>query len=76
MAYPANDHERIVSALTEWDRRQARRDKHHNPRFLGIALLALADVEADTPEADARTIATAALDGRCLDFVLKAIAAA
>lgn len=40
----------VVHALTAYDRKCANR-KGHNPRFIGIALIALNDAHADNPAA-------------------------
>jgi hypothetical protein len=68
----------ITHALTEWDRIQSARDKHHNRFFLGIAFGSVEEVKADALEAGEtltpEEIARRALTGRCLDFVLKLIA--
>lgn len=68
-----NQHDKIVSLLTQWDTKQAKRDKKHNYRFLGIAFNALASAEEDYPEADAKTIVKAAFNGRCAAFILKGL---
>ncbi len=69
-----NDHDRLVHALTQWDIKQSKRDKHHNWRFLGIALQSLSEVESEMPNATIEKIASECLNGRCLDFVLKYLA--
>ena len=68
-----NEHQKVVTALIQWDAKQAKRDKHHNPRFLALALQALDSIEEEMPGASAETLAKEALNGRCLDFVLKYI---
>ena len=40
----------VAHALTAYDRKMANR-KGHNPRFIGIALIALNDYHADNPAA-------------------------
>ena len=64
-------HRQIIHALTEWARRQERRDRHHNPRFIGIAFLALDEAEANSN--DPRAVIVSCLNGRCCDFVLKSL---
>lgn len=66
-----DNHTKIVSALTNWDTLQSKKDKHHNPRFLGIALVSLKNAEADFPSASAEEIAKEAFNGRLLAYVLK-----
>lgn len=39
-----SDHDKMVSALTEFDREQSKRAHRWNPHFLGIALGALAEI--------------------------------
>lgn len=67
------DHDRIVHALSEWDRRQAKRDRYHNPRFLGIALVALRGAEEESPAIATRDLILRTLTGRCADFVLRSL---
>ena len=67
----ATRHAEIIHALTDWDRRQEKRDRHHNRYFLPIAFKAIEN--AETEYTDTRTIILAALTGRCCDFVLKSL---
>ena len=66
-------HDKIVSLLTQWDTKQAKRDKHHNRQFLGIALASLAWAEEDYPGADAKEVVRAAFNGRCAAFILNGL---
>jgi hypothetical protein len=66
-----SNHDKIVSALTNWDALQSQKDRYHNWRFLGIALQSLASVEEDMPNESAENIAKEAFNGRCLTYVLK-----
>ena len=68
-----SNHQKIVSALTQWDIKQSKRDRHHNPHFIGIALISLASVEQDMPNASAEDIAREAFEGHCLEFILKCL---
>jgi hypothetical protein len=67
-------HDKIVSALTQWDIKQSKRDKHHNPYFIGIALNNLRDFELEQPGATAEEIVRECFNGRLADFILKFIA--
>jgi len=69
-----SNHQKLVSALTQWDIKQSKRDKYHNRHFLGIALVSLQSVEEDMPEATAEQIANEAFDGSCLAYILKYLA--
>ena len=69
-----DNHTKIVSALTNWDTAQSKKDKNHNQRFLGIALVSLKNVEEDFPSASAEEIAKEAFNGRLLTYVLNFLA--
>lgn len=65
-------HNKLVSALTEWDTKQSKK-AGHNRYFLGIALNALHalhDIESELPNATAQELAKEAFEGRLLTFVL------
>lgn len=66
-------HDRIVQALTAWDRKQSKK-KGHNIHFLGIALNALAEVEEENPGASLEKIVSEAFEGRLHDFIIKYLA--
>ena len=63
----------ITHGLFEWDRRQAKRDRSHNSRFLPLALQAVDDAKEDYPQATVRELVLRALNGRCRDFVLRSM---
>jgi len=67
-----NNHDKIVSALTQWDIKQSKK-KGHNRHFLGIALVALAEVEEEFPDASIEKIVGKAFEGRLHDFILKEV---
>jgi hypothetical protein len=67
-----NPHDKIVSALTQWDTKQSKK-KGHNSHFLGIALVSLSNIEEELPSATAEELAREAFEGRLLDFVLKSL---
>lgn len=64
---------RVTHALIEWARRQSRRDKHHNPHFIGIALVAIDNYLSDEPDASEAQIVANCLVGRCAAFVARAL---
>jgi len=59
----------VAHALTAWDRKRANR-KDHNPRFIGIALIALNDAHAANPSASLPELVEP-FSGRLLGFLLK-----
>lgn len=69
-----NCKDQIVSAITQWDERQSKRDKYHNPHFLGIALQVFNDESAEAEaEANPRQFILRNFNGRLRAFIVKAL---
>ena len=68
-----NTKDKLVSLLTQWDMRQARR-KHHNPYALGIYLQqadrVIIDIDLGASE---RAAIVAGFNGPMLDFILRGL---